>query len=229
MAFFDASLSPNPSSTGEKTVAMNPVHRSEVSSVVKRSSAAQIQQKRASINSISDEIIGDDDLRDVDAVFESLLNSTFQEIQARGRDAGGRAGSKKRSVSSHPTTRSSEVGNASRSAAGDSTSVKSSNTASAAGPSQPSKRGAAVNRKQSRNKQDAVKTVIVDKSDSNMPNKEILADPLGALPTSHTKKYLPRQQTWANPSSPLPSPPAVQTPSPTQSEYDTCPDPWDDY
>merc|ERR1711956_169506 len=31
----------------------------------------------------------------------------------------------------------------------------------------------------------------------NMPNKEILADPLGALPTSHTKKYLPRQQTWA--------------------------------
>jgi len=60
----------------------------------------------------------------------------------------------------------------------------------------------------------------------NMPNKEVLADPLGALPTSHTKKYLPRQQTWAgtgSPSSPanpqtthqIP-PISPQTPSPTQ-------------
>ena len=63
------------------------------SSVIKRSSAAQhaagIHQKRGSITSISDEILGDDDLKDVDAVFESLLNSTFQEIQARGRQGGG--------------------------------------------------------------------------------------------------------------------------------------------
>merc|ERR1719219_2985763 len=99
------------------------------SSVIKRSSAAQhaagIHQKRGSITSISDEILGDDDLKDVDAVFESLLNSTFQEIQARGRSAES-AGIKKkqRSVSVHPTTRVSlastaefNVGNVSRSAA----------------------------------------------------------------------------------------------------------------
>merc|ERR1712062_196914 len=68
------------------------------------------------------------------------------------------------------------------------------------------------NRKQSRNKVN-----ISDQQPSSsqvMPNKEVLADPLGALPTSHTKKYLPRQQTWA---SSTPPPPLPQTPSPTQS------------
>merc|ERR1711963_1004011 len=114
-------------------------------------------------------------------------------------------------------------------------------SASSSGP----KRGT-VNRKQSKHKLVAgeVKSaVIVNKSDptsssfinnqptgngnssSGMPNKEVLADPLGALPTSHTKKYLPRQQTWASGT----PPPPPQTPSPTQSEYDTCPDPWEDY
>ena len=237
--------------------------------------------------SISDEIIGDEDLKDVDAVFESLLNSTFQEIQARGRSAEGSDRSKKkRSVSVHPTSRvsfsssvaESNVGNSSRSAAAisgaavapaqtalaaqtaqaeaEGRDLKSSSTTTA-GP----KRGT-VNRKQSKHKLVAgeVKSaVIVNNSDpsnsnqiqtgngNNMPNKEVLADPLGALPTSHTKKYLPRQQTWAgNPTSVsagssnispnfssnpnlLPHPIPTQTPSPTQSEYDTCPDPWEDY
>merc|ERR1712223_732310 len=43
----------------------------------------------------------------------------------------------------------------------------------------------------------------------------IPADPLGSLPTSHTKKYLPRQQTWAGPQGSTP-PPQI-SPSPTQS------------
>lgn len=272
------------------------------SAVVKRSSAVAIHAKRGSITSISDEIIGDEDLKDVDAVFESLLNSTFQEIQARGRSAEGSDRSKKkRSVSVHPTSRvsfsssvaESNVGNVSRSAAvtspgatvaavaaqtaaqaaalaaalaAEGRDLKSSSTTTGtlAGP----KRGT-VNRKQSKHKLVAgeVKSaVIVNNSDpsnsnqiqtgsgsnnstgnGNMPNKEILADPLGALPTSHTKKYLPRQQTWAghptsvsagssnispnfssNPNL-LPHPIPTQTPSPTQSEYDTCPDPWEDY
>ena len=51
-------------------------------------------------------------------------------------------------------------------------------------------------------------------------------DPIGSLPTSHTKKYLPRQQTWAGPQGSTPPPPI--SPSPTQSEYESC-DPWDDY
>jgi len=273
------------------------------SAVVKRSSAVAIHAKRGSITSISYEIIGDDDLKDVDAVFESLLNSTFQEIQARGRSVEGSDRSKKkRSVSVHPTSRvsfsssvaESNIGNSSRSAAvtspgatvaavaaqtaaqaaalaaaqaAEGRDLKSSSTTTGtlAGP----KRGT-VNRKQSKHKLVAgeVKSaVIVNNSDpsnsnqiqtgsgsnnstgngNNMPNKEVLADPLGALPTSHTKKYLPRQQTWAghptsvsagssnispnfssNPNL-LPHPIPTQTPSPTQSEYDTCPDPWEDY
>ena len=261
MAFFDASLAANAqpvtvqghghpvsqASTGPVPV----IPKTVASAVIRRSSAAAIHQKRGSITSISDEILGDDDLKDVDAVFESLLNSTFQEIQARGREAASRrGGAKQRSASSHPTvTRSSSsvsdsVGSAPK--AENSSAGKSSN-----------KRGA-VNRKQSRNKLVAgeVKSVIQPSDqqqqqqqqqhhhhqDQSMNKKEVLADPLAALPTSHTKKYLPRQQSWAsNPSSPLPPisassnpntlppPPAVQTPSPTQSEYDTCPDPWEDY
>jgi hypothetical protein len=56
-----------------------------------------------------------------------------------------------------------------------------------------------------------------------------IADPVAALPTSHTKKYLPRQQTWGagSPTQHLGQGPN-HTPSPTLSEYDTC-DPWDDY
>jgi len=228
MAFFDASLTnppqqvpPNPSQI-PKSVANIP------SAVIKRSSAAAaIHQKRGSITSISDEILGDDDLKDVDAVFESLLNSTFQEIQARGREAASlRGGAKKRSASSHPTvTRSStadSVGSAPKESSGKST----------------NKRGA-VNRKQSKNKLVAgeVKSVIQEQQpnqqEQSMNKKEVLADPIAALPTSHTKKYVPRQQSWASPS---PPPSAAtfqsvtnQTPSPTQSEYDTCPDPWEDY
>ena len=38
--------------------------------------------KRSSVTSISDEILGDEDLRDVDAVFESLLTSTFSENES---------------------------------------------------------------------------------------------------------------------------------------------------
>ena len=40
-------------------------------------SHAPSQNRRTSMTSISDEILGDDDLRNVDAVFESLLNADF--------------------------------------------------------------------------------------------------------------------------------------------------------
>ena len=42
-------------------------------------------------------------------------------------------------------------------------------------------------------------------------------DPVAALPTSHTKQYHKNFGT-----------PPPHSPSPSQSEYDTC-DPWDDY
>jgi len=231
------------------------------SAVVKRSSAMAIHAKRGSITSISDEILGDDDLKDVDAVFESLLNSTFQEIQARGRSAdSGASSKKKRSASVHPTSRvsfssaeSNITGNVPRSESRDlksssniATVAESSGGGGGVSSSSGPKRGT-VNRKQSKHKLVAgeVKSaVIVNNSDltttpgsgsnttNTMPNKEVLADPLAALPTSHTKKYLPRQQTWAGGSEggpPSPNLTLPQTPSPTQSEYDTCPDPWEDY
>ena len=74
-------------------------------------------------------------------------------------------------------------------------------------------------RKSSSENQEGLKTDMYKKS-------SIPADPLGSLPTSHTKKYLPRQQTWAGPQGSTP-PPQI-SPSPTQSEYESC-DPWEDY
>ena len=215
MAFFDASL--NSQDQNQRKPSSSHAPNSSQQVVTRRSSAMTIQQRRAQVSSISDEILGEEDLTNVDEAFESLLNSTFQEAQARGRrNEHSRGGSKRRSQSSHPSSaRNSEIGSGSSlSQAGlqqqKSTSRKSSNSSTTS----------SVNRKQSRNK------VNSDQQQSSvMPNKEVLADPLGALPTSHTKKYLPRQQTWASGT----PPPPPQTPSPTQSEYDTCPDPWEDY
>ena len=45
--------------------------------------------KRSSVSSIGDEIIGDEDLRDVDAVFESLLTSTFSENESTSSSISG--------------------------------------------------------------------------------------------------------------------------------------------
>ena len=81
------------------------------------------------------------------------------------------------------------------------------------------------NRKSSNEKQEGLmhksSTEMYKKAGGSIPN-----DPLGSLPTSHTKKYLPRQQTWAGPQGS--TPPPLHTPSPTQSEYESC-DQWDDY
>ena len=48
--------------------------------------------KRSSVTSISDEILGDEDLRDVDAVFESLLTSTFSENESSSSISGPKSG-----------------------------------------------------------------------------------------------------------------------------------------
>ncbi len=223
MAFFDTSLGGGSGSGSVSTSGPSAIQRSEV---VKRNPAiaAALKQKRGSITSISDEILGDDcDLRDVDAVFESLLNNTFEEIQARGREMAsvkqGRRG--RRSASSHQTP--SRIGV-------ESGLLGSDPKASADNVSGSRKKGggggSSVNRKQSKSKLLAgeVKSVINASGDPNagttsmMSKDGVKADPVGNLPTSHTKKYLPRQMT---------SPPPA-TPSPTQSEYDTC-DPWEDY
>ena len=50
--------------------------------------------KRSSVTSISDEILGDEDLRDVDAVFESLLTSTFSENESSSSISASKPGKK---------------------------------------------------------------------------------------------------------------------------------------
>ena len=219
--------------------------------------------------SISDEILGDDDLRDVDAVFESLLNSTFDENvggrQHKSRREGGVTSSRQaRSKSGHPLLQheqqqhqqqqlqqhQQQVGSGSKSDLSKSEKRKSGGGG----------RTSSVTRKPSKSKLVAgeVKAVHIQQQQQQELQRshshgnsmlaahieqrrageeaifKKIADPVAALPTSHTKKYLPRQQTWAGagPGSPVPhlgqGPAAPHTPSPTLSEYDTC-DPWDDY
>ena len=235
MAYFDATLSNAAMEIAKPApgLTLSSGFKNSVPQVVKRTSASSIIQKRGSIASISDEILGEDDLKDVDAVFESLLNSTFQEIQTRGRQSSSNRSSKKRSVSSHPS-----MARPTATAAALATPTKSGNLPIAlesADASTGLRRGTVV-QKQAKNKPKAgeLKSAVIIQSDKTppvqrnseaMPNKEILADPIGHLPTSQGKRHFSRQQTWAN-SSP---PPSQQSPSPTQSEYDTCPDPWEDY
>merc|ERR1711963_78215 len=68
--------------------------------------------KRSSVMSISDEILGDEDLRDVDAVFESLLTSTFSENESSSSISGPKSASrinkKDKQVKSGGTARKAE-------------------------------------------------------------------------------------------------------------------------
>ena len=57
--------------------------------------------------------------------------------------------------------------------------------------------------------------------DQKMFQRQKHVDPLASLPTSHSKQYH-RAFSGGSP------PPGPHSPSPSQSEYDTC-DPWDDY
>jgi hypothetical protein len=201
--------------------------------------------------------LGEDDLRDVDAVFESLLNNTFDEKSGRHlsrREKSMTASRQARSKSGHPLLQEAALlGNAPKVEMSKSEKRKSGG------------RTSSVTRKPSKSKLVAgeVKAVHIQQQQQQQqpqqPQQQLershshgnsmlaahieqrrageeaifkkIADPVAALPTSHTKKYLPRQQTWgAGPGSPAPNlgHGSAHTPSPTLSEYDTC-DPWDDY
>ena len=72
-----------------------PMRNATASSTASRAKPAQ----RSSVTSISDEIIGDEDLKDVDAVFESLLNSTFSESESSSAAApGSKSGDKNKVI-----------------------------------------------------------------------------------------------------------------------------------
>merc|ERR1712038_33396 len=241
-------------------------------------------------SSISDEILGDEDLRDVDVVFESLLTSTFSENESSSSMTGSKSASRvhKKDKQLKSGTRKIELGKSSNlggerignireekedvatgtanrnTASSSQTSISKhamiSNKKTSSVTRKPSKsklvagevklsaipasveehmqsvttrsEKQAVNHHQqqqhfrasggceerekvpkdknlkrdrklsSENQEGSVVKDMYKKSSGNIPN-----DPLGSLPTSHTKKYLPRQQTWAGPQGSTPPPP----------------------
>ena len=213
--------------------------------------------RRNSITSITDEILGEEDLKNVDDEFESLLNSTFESETSRRatKQPGGpgnisekaRERAERQGVASHSSVGTGAGG--SRGVGSDSAKRKVSEPVlgSAGMKTQLKKSPSLGNSSMSRNTIGAAITerrageevVFAARSRSvsedratptelnlyhNSPmTKHKNFDPLAALPTSQTKKYLPRQASLRSG-----TPPAQYSPSPTQSEYDTC-DPWDDY
>lgn len=148
--------------------------------------------RSSSITSINDEIMGEDELVDIDAEFDRLLNKTFEK-ESRRLQAADCVPKKAEGagLDDRQTRRGRGTVSMDMSALGGQRSLRKSasfgvSDSSAMYPGQA--------------------PVIRQKN---------LKDPLGSLPSSQSKRDggLPRSQ---------------HSPSPTQSEYDTC-DPWDDY
>ncbi len=146
----------------------------------KHNSGKLQKQSDSRRESISDEILGEEDLHDVDAVFESLLNNTFEEKPPP------------KAAGSGPTRRKIEEERA----------------------------------QQQRGKK--ILTSPVQSAKASVSDQCAKSEIMASEQEQQKKRSLPRQQTWAG--SRGVSPPAgLQSPSPTQSEYDTCDDPWDEY
>ena len=174
--------------------------------------------KSSSINSVTDEMMPEDeeDLQDIDAEFESLLNKTFEKESRRLMTA---------DESEAPGRRSREKAGKSEESAGSQTrrggrgtvSLDMSNSAQAGHFQQHLRKSNSV----SGNSGGGLLLRATSRDESSVSGSEVGAmypspvirqknfDPVGSLPSSSGRRE-------------------GQTPSPTQSEYDTC-DPWDDY
>ena len=174
--------------------------------------------KSSSINSVTDEMMPEDeeDLQDIDAEFESLLNKTFEKESRRLMTA---------DESEAPARRSREKAGKSEESAGSQTrrggrgtvSLDMSNSAQAGHFQQHLRKSNSV----SGNSGAGLLLRATSRDESSVSGSEVGAmypspvirqknfDPVGSLPSSSGRRE-------------------GQTPSPTQSEYDTC-DPWDDY
>lgn len=150
--------------------------------------------RRGSITSISDEILGEDRdlyLQDVDAAFESLLNGEDDEEDEDYEDADARVGTRpgKHLKNSRARSRDLSSGNG------------------------------------------LVGVMSSNNSHSNSV-QHIGGERVGVTrgdEVNSRKMLLPRQQTWTSGSANPPPVTGEPSPSPTQSEYDTCLDPWEDY
>ena len=172
------------------------------------------QVRSSSISSITDEMMGEEeeDLEDIDAEFESLLNKTFEKESRRLMTA---------DESEVPGRRSREKANRQESAGSQTRrggrGTVSMDMSNAAGHFQQHLRksnsignssSGGLLRGSSRDES----SVSSEVGGAMYPSPVIRQknfDPVGALPTSTGRRE-------------------AHSPSPTQSEYDTC-DPWDDY
>jgi len=202
------------------------------------------QKRRSSIASITDDIDADDDLVDIDAEFESLLNSTFEKesrklmtsetentnaphrqfekanvgsaASQRGKRSSGGPGGRGISLDMSSDSRyaSMHPGQNSRLQKSQSFGCNSASSIPSSIVNRP------VKREQNRSRSSSVDRVTP--TEAMYQNSPVLRqknfDPVAALPTSHTKQY---HKNYSGT-------PPPHSPSPTQSEYDTC-DPWDDY
>jgi len=199
--------------------------------------------KSSSITSITDEIVAEDDLVDIDAEFESLLNSTFEKEsrklmtsetqntnaqrqfeKAKGGSAASQRG-KRSSVGPGGRGVSLDMSSDSRYASmhpGKNSRLQKSQSFGCNSPSSVSSSLVNPSVRKDHNRSGSSSVERVTPTEAMYQNSPILRqknfDPIAALPTSHTKQY---HKNFSGT-------PPPHSPSPTQSEYDTC-DPWDDY
>jgi hypothetical protein len=201
-------------------------------------------KRRSSITSITDDIVADDDLVDIDAEFESLLNSTFEKesrklmtsetqntntqqrqiekanvgsaASQRGKRSSGGPGGRGISLdmSSEQRYASMHPGKNSRLQKSQSFGCNSLSSIATSIVTRPVKKD--HNRSGSSSVERVTPTEAMYQNSPVLRQKNF--DPVSALPTSHTKQY---HKNYSGT-------PPPHSPSPTQSEYDTC-DPWDDY
>jgi len=177
------------------------------------------QMRSSSISSITDEMMAEEeeDLEDIDAEFESLLNKTFEKesrrlMTAEESEVPGRRSrdekAKSREESAVRQTRRGGRGTVSLDMSNPATAghfqqhLRKSNSISSSG-------GGLLLRGSSRDESASVSSEVGAIMYPSPVIRQKNFDPVGALPTSSGRRE-------------------AHSPSPTQSEYDTC-DPWDDY
>jgi len=201
--------------TAKKLTMMSFFNSNEVKpkSIMKQTNRSN---RRNSVSSITDEVLAEEDLIDIDAEFENLLTATFEQESksASGQDVrdvrfttAGQQSAKAKGIGSagvqaqpmqHSVRKGNDISNDLR-LVGKTSKLKKSQSFSAE----------AVGRSSEHS---------VVHSDMQQINEHIKQgfDPVAALPSS-TNRH--QRKNFGTPQ---------HSPSPTQSEYDTA-DPWDDY
>ena len=179
------------------------------------------QVRSSSISSITDEMMAEEeeDLEDIDAEFESLLNKTFEKESRRLMTAEESEVPGRRSRDEKAKSREESAVRQTRRGGRGTVSLDMSNAANAGHFQQHLRKSNSISsssgsglllRGSSRDESASVSSEVGGGIMYPSPViRQKNFDPVGALPTSSGRRE-------------------AHSPSPTQSEYDTC-DPWDDY